>query len=92
MALTGRIFPGQCGSQAQATRLEKEARLLNIPYRATNAIDLISTQTVMRRYDFPTTAAVRDFAARRGIVGVKQGSRVLYDPQSWEETKAPMTS
>ena len=63
------IFPGQCSRQAEAARAKKSARLLNIPYRAANVIDLISTQTVMRRYDFPSTAAVRDFAARNGIEG-----------------------
>ncbi len=43
----------------------------------------------MKRYDFPSTDAVRMFAKRHGVPAHNRGRLVVYDPRDFERVLAP---
>ena len=52
---------------------------------------LITRRTAMQRYDFPSVNAVRMFAKRAGIEGIRRGIKVVYDVRDFERVLCPVT-
>lgn len=54
-----------------------------------NRSGLITRRTAMKRYDFPSTDAVRMFAKRHGVPAQNRGRVVVYDSRDFERLLAP---